>query len=294
MAHISSYEGIFTAICIVIILAIVFNLNKSRGTLKPKPKDLGFTELAPGQDPIVDIVAIHGLDGHREEAWTSEDGTMWLRDLLPSDLPNARILSYGYDADTRSFAYTSTQTIFRHAEGFAEELWQRRRAHPKALAICHRDDTQSDRELRDITDSTLAVMYFGTPHSGANGVQLAQWMGRLLSVYMYTNNRVLKDLDRDSADLESIQRIYLSASQRINTVFFYEEYHTPLFGGMKELIVPRHLAVVQGDSRARVAVLHADHCQMVKFSGRDDNNYRKVIEYLAEWMEKATATAQET
>ncbi|KAG8846226.1 hypothetical protein FRB91_001059, partial [Serendipita sp. 411] len=94
---------------------------------KKQQKDHGFIELSPGQDPIVDIISIHGLDGHREQSWTADDGTMWLRDLLPEDIPNARILSYGYDADTRSFSRTSTQNIFRHAEAFAEDLSRLRR-----------------------------------------------------------------------------------------------------------------------------------------------------------------------
>jgi hypothetical protein len=51
---------------------------------------------------------------------------MWLKDLLPHDLPNARILTYGYDADTRSFTQTSTQNITRHAEAFVEQLSQLR------------------------------------------------------------------------------------------------------------------------------------------------------------------------
>ncbi|KAG9021524.1 hypothetical protein FS842_006570, partial [Serendipita sp. 407] len=96
----------------------------------------GFLELSAGQDPIVDIIAIHGLDGHRENSWTADDGTMWLRDLLPDDVPNARILTYGYDAYTRSFSRTSTKTIFHHAEAFVEDLSRlRRAADPKRPII---------------------------------------------------------------------------------------------------------------------------------------------------------------
>ncbi|KAG8845944.1 hypothetical protein FRB91_001307, partial [Serendipita sp. 411] len=235
---------------------------------------------------------------------------MWLRDLLPHDFPNARILTYGYDANTRSFAQMSTQNIFRHAEAFAEDLSTLRRKHSqrpiiflahslggiilkRALVICHGDDLEAERNLRDIPASTIAILFFGTPHSGANGVQLAEWMGRLLSVYMYTNNQVLKDLDRDSSELENIQRLYFAASKRVNTIFFYEEYRTPTLGGLRELIVPRHLAVIQGDSKARVAVLHANHCEMVKFTGKGDHNYQKVVDYLSELMEKAPTKIQE-
>jgi len=44
----------------------------------------------------VDIVAIHGLNGHRERTWTHGSGTFWLRDLLPEELPGARVFTYGY------------------------------------------------------------------------------------------------------------------------------------------------------------------------------------------------------
>ena len=80
---------------------------------------------------LVSIVAIHGLDGHREETWSTEDGVLWLRDLLPSGLPNARILSYGYDADTHSTECVSTQTMRRHAEGLAQALSRQRKDAPR-------------------------------------------------------------------------------------------------------------------------------------------------------------------
>jgi hypothetical protein len=66
----------------------------------------------------IDIVAIHGLGGHYRNTWkwVSEDGTEehnWLEEFLPQQIPNARIISYGYDsavqfskseADIRIFA----------------------------------------------------------------------------------------------------------------------------------------------------------------------------------------------
>ncbi|CCA70787.1 hypothetical protein PIIN_04722 [Serendipita indica DSM 11827] len=101
----------------------------------PEPESklnrLGFREMASGIDPVVDIVAIHGLQGHRDKTWMSDNGVCWLRDLLPSDFPNARILSYGYDADTYSRECVSTQTIGRHAEGFINALSRRRKACPR-------------------------------------------------------------------------------------------------------------------------------------------------------------------
>ena len=45
------------------------------------------------------IVAVHGLCGDPYETWTEEtSGNLWLRDFLPSQVPNTRIMSYGYDS----------------------------------------------------------------------------------------------------------------------------------------------------------------------------------------------------
>ncbi|KAG9052689.1 hypothetical protein FS842_009401 [Serendipita sp. 407] len=276
---------------------------------KSKQKLHGFLELSAGQDPIVDIVAIHGLDGHREHSWTADDGTMWLRDLLPDDIPNARILTYGYDTDTKNFSTTSRQTIFRHAGAFTEDLSFLRRATDPAdpkrpmIFLAHSlggiilekdDDSETEGGLRDIVVSTFAILFFGTPHPGANGVELAKWMGRVLSVCMSTNDRTLRGLNRESSELEKIQSLYLTASKRVNTIFFYEEYPTPIVKGVSQMIAPSHSAVVQEDSKAKVVVLRADHCQMVKYTKQGDVNYRKVVGYLSELVKDATVVVEET
>jgi hypothetical protein len=46
----------------------------------------------------VDIVAIHGLNGNAYSTWTHKNGTLWLKHLLPDDMPGSRIFTYGYPA----------------------------------------------------------------------------------------------------------------------------------------------------------------------------------------------------
>ena len=47
----------------------------------------------------IDVVAIHGLNGHCTRTWTDPStGSLWLRDLLPMDIPSARIYSFSYDS----------------------------------------------------------------------------------------------------------------------------------------------------------------------------------------------------
>jgi hypothetical protein len=48
---------------------------------------------------LASIVFIHGLTGDREKTWTAHNAsTPWPGNLLPSVIPDARILTFGYDA----------------------------------------------------------------------------------------------------------------------------------------------------------------------------------------------------
>lgn len=73
------------------------------------------------------IVALHGLNGHREKTWTAENGVHWLRDLLPEDLPQARILCWGYDANTHATDRVSWQYLYDHAITLVSDLCRKRK-----------------------------------------------------------------------------------------------------------------------------------------------------------------------
>ncbi|KAK1762161.1 hypothetical protein QBC33DRAFT_289312 [Phialemonium atrogriseum] len=56
------------------------------------------TPLHDGQDSVIDIVALPGLGSHPIGSFQAKGGDqVWLRDFLHKDIPNARILLYGYN-----------------------------------------------------------------------------------------------------------------------------------------------------------------------------------------------------
>jgi hypothetical protein len=61
------------------------------------------------------IIAVTGLAGHAIGSWTLQrnGNRMWLRDYLPEDVPNARILTYGYDSQLsgKSLASSTLQDL---------------------------------------------------------------------------------------------------------------------------------------------------------------------------------------
>lgn len=72
------------------------------------------------------IVFVHGLTGGREKTWTYKQGDteiLWPRDLLPSDIPQARIMAFGYDVDVvRFWERTSQSRIANHANNLVSSL----------------------------------------------------------------------------------------------------------------------------------------------------------------------------
>jgi hypothetical protein len=56
---------------------------------------------------MVSVIAVCGLGGHALGSFKEKNGRfVWLRDAFPSDISNARILTYGYNTqlfESRSF-----------------------------------------------------------------------------------------------------------------------------------------------------------------------------------------------
>ncbi|CAG7845892.1 COMPASS-like H3K4 histone methylase component WDR5B {ECO:0000303/PubMed:19567704} Short=AtWDR5B {ECO:0000303/PubMed:19567704} [Serendipita indica DSM 11827] len=270
---------------------------------KPEIKDYGFLELFPGNDPIIDVVAIHGLDGHREGTWTTDSGVLWLRRFLPVSLPNARVLTYGYDADTQNETCVSTQNIHGHAQKLAQSLSRMRKgfsrrpiifvAHDlggiilkKTLVICHNQRLNSEGDLRDILVSTHGILFFGTPHFGVDANFLAR-LRRSISWRMKTTEVITKDLETHSPELEIIQSLYVEASERIRSVFFCEDYATSSNKRRPRLNVPSHSASIPGDRNATTIVLSCDHQNLVRFPDPTSESYQTVLYYLDDWCKSA-------
>ena len=71
---------------------------------------------------------MHGLNPtntefHAEQTWTAE-GKLWLRDFLPSRVPTARVLLFGYNSNV-AFE-TSTAGVLEQGENLLNRLKSKR------------------------------------------------------------------------------------------------------------------------------------------------------------------------
>jgi hypothetical protein len=84
----------------------------------------GVRVLHEPANPLLDIVLVHGLKGHPFGTWFEPDKKVyWPTQLLAKDIPDARILAFGYDAEVTKFLGPVSQSDLRdHAHSLVNDL----------------------------------------------------------------------------------------------------------------------------------------------------------------------------
>ncbi|KAH0541380.1 hypothetical protein FGG08_004144 [Glutinoglossum americanum] len=103
-------------------------LWENSGTPAPNHEGLSVSAYLPKMlptDRLDSIVAVHGLGGHAMNTWTHKSSKkMWLRDFLPETMPDARIMTFGYDA--RVLNSRNILGLLENAENLLADLWSHR------------------------------------------------------------------------------------------------------------------------------------------------------------------------
>jgi pimeloyl-ACP methyl ester carboxylesterase len=172
-------------------------------------------------DTLSSVLFIHGLTGHREKTWTKGEAEPWPKSLLPRDLPTARIIMYGYDADILRLTDKNVgqNTIQDHAKNLINDLCALRKdaigrpiifvAHSLGGLIIQ-DALQSctnpnDEIQSDILSSTRGVAFLGTPHAGADVEKFATAVANVVGLVKRPNKKVLKVLNKHSETLARVK-----------------------------------------------------------------------------------------
>ncbi|KAJ5112243.1 hypothetical protein N7532_000288 [Penicillium argentinense] len=241
----------------------------------------GLKLLYDAPDAQMDIIAVHGLNGHRERSWTASNTTNWLQSLLPTDIPHARVHTWGYDTPSNN---TAPQTsVFQHASKNLVHDVQRMRedtathalpiifiAHSQGgtvvkSALLYSDIERKKSESTSIDDrhsvclATRGVIFIGTPEldSRLNG----------LRAYLSSLGESGQDEPADLKEarwIVSVLESYAAIADRFITIFVYECLD------QKEHHDTWTQTVSESHRLSPHILINSDHGNMIKFGSRTD------------------------
>ena len=94
----------------------------------------GIKVLYSPSSAVIDIVFVHGLTGSAYTTWLHEEsGVHWPRDLIKNDITDARIMTFGYDADVVNFWTHAAQDGI---SGYANDLLGSLAGHRGDINVC--------------------------------------------------------------------------------------------------------------------------------------------------------------
>jgi hypothetical protein len=106
----------------------------------------------------------------------------------------------------------------------------------KALIHSNSAGVSNNEHLKAIKLSTYGVIFFGTPHQGAEGASWGKVLVNIASIFQHTNTAILENLEKDSAWLEIQLEQYKSISSEVFTIFCFESYPTRLPVGTSMMV----------------------------------------------------------
>ncbi|RBA17497.1 hypothetical protein FPRO05_11212 [Fusarium proliferatum] len=276
----------------------------------------GITPLYEDQNGAdVDIIAVPGLGNHPLGSWKSPNSDdVWLRDFLSKDMPNIRVLLYGYD--TTLPGSLSKQSIEDLGGALLEQIIAYRASdgtsHRPIIFTGHslggllikealvRARRRCSNANSDLSKASYGLLFFGVPNLGLRNDQL-----RTL-VRGQPNEALIHDLlvDSDSEPSAFLKRLADQFSEsckgHYKVVTFFERRLSPTLElsqdgkwrktGRPSLLVTEKsttstglVAVAEEDNIA----LNADHSRLVKYDSRNQGDYTIVRERLRRLVDEA-------
>ncbi|KAK7542387.1 WD40 repeat-containing protein [Phyllosticta citribraziliensis] len=255
----------------------------------------------PSDEAPLDIIFVHGLGGGSRKTWSKNHDLrrFWPGNWLPldSDISQARILTFGYNADFSSRTPASISNITSFAKELLSEMRRGRCSKGELLGIgkvpilfvVHSMGGlvvkkayllgQNDVEYKEIVKSISGVVFLSTPHRGTD---LAKILNRILSISLRSPKGFVQDLVKTSTTIEDVNEQFRHIAPKLLIYSFYETLATAI-GPTKIKILEKESSVLGYPSEISIP-LDADHHDVCKFSSPRDKNYTTVLNTLKDIM----------
>ncbi|KAF1936591.1 hypothetical protein EJ02DRAFT_459401 [Clathrospora elynae] len=210
----------------------------------------------------------------------------WPEEYLALDVPQARVWTYGYNADVIGglFQANNKNSISQHGQDLSVRL-EREIGNRKPIAfVVHSlggiivKDAIRRSEL--IREQTKLIIFLGTPHRGSAYAGWGQIASNLARIALQdSNKKILETLEVNNEVLDNIHEEFMTiAFKGTMTIHSFQEARgiTGIKGVNEKVVddfssklgLPRALETVES--------IDANHMQIARYSSKGDQGYRAI------------------
>ncbi|KAI8954916.1 Alpha/Beta hydrolase protein [Xylaria longipes] len=279
----------------------------------------GLTVIAPGENPKVDIVFVHGLRADMTKTWT-KNGILWPAQLLPKDVPEARIFLFGYDTAIVRIkpGNVSKTEVHSNADDLCAKLAAERSNSPEAAnrpiviiahslgglvaaqLFIHGEQSSDDSSAKAIVKNIRGMIFLGTPFRGSVAAGPAENVRRILQLMgADTQEDTLKNLGMNSEKANELTRSFSNllikrkrSNDQIHAFFFYETLATQIAKWKYVQVVENDSAQLPGCGDA--IPIRTDHHDICKFASEKEEGYGLIVAAIRKSLESPEEDSQDS
>jgi len=244
--------------------------------------DALFQQVFSCDEPLLDIIFVHGLTGDAKQTWASStDGSFW-PEWLHDDLDHLSIYTLGYPASLFEKWAKKEMDMFERAGNVLEYFAGLGIGDRPIAFVTHslggiltkilirKSNESEDEDCKRIAESTQLVVYLATPHTGAS-------LANALKSLPMTSKHIalLANETGFLQDLNDQYRTYANGRSNLATKVYYEKRATK-----KTIVIVTRESADPGVAGAQPVAVDKDHINICKPPDRDDIVYLGVRRHV--------------
>ncbi|KAH7390731.1 hypothetical protein BKA66DRAFT_440019 [Pyrenochaeta sp. MPI-SDFR-AT-0127] len=239
----------------------------------------------------------------------------WPRDFLPSDIPDARIFTYGYDADVvknpfskgaEANADTGTEETIvpkgklnftQHAHDLMVTLNRELPNNVPVIlcahslggvlakrALCESRTHTKDPLKQKLSSLTKAVFFFGTPHKGSSSASWGEMGTKIVSLMnIEVTSHLVKNLKLDSEVLDIIHSDFMRLiAEGKFWVHTFQEARA--INNVIGKVVEDYSSKIDETPLQQYEKIDGNHRTMIQFKNQQEHGYRRILSALKYYM----------
>ncbi|KAF2236094.1 hypothetical protein EV356DRAFT_531340 [Viridothelium virens] len=301
-------------------------------------------EPQKGTNCAVDVLFVHGLQGNPKNTWVYKGAAaskwsakfprwlrwffaaantineerctevFWPKDLLPSECPSARIMTWGYESKVSGFFGSSANqnSFYDHANDLLYALDRKRkdeRERPLIFvmhslggivvkqALIYSNLAEENPDLQLIESSTKALIFFGTPHRGSTYAAWGKLAAAIAAATLFdVNARNINVLESHGQPLAELEKSFGRLIRHDNFTIhnFQEAKGFKSVAYLNQRIVEPWSASIGDPGKERTETINANHMNMCRFSSVRDPGYVKASSEIASRVEELRKTKSDS